>query len=321
MKLQNDFLNCFATIKPLIETLRLQAKGLGEWFCLMDKNINTYLQWKATYTKRASKNYKIWLVKFVEFSHKNINDTELGDIIGFRGWLEDNNYQPKSIELSMVILKNYFKFWRLQGKKCLSPELIRVPKTVANSYQPISFEEYVSILTFLHPDDFWEFQKMIFVRILYETGIRVSELCDINISDINPEKMNTAIRTKKTAKMRTIFWSVETHIMLREFLIQRKKINSTPALFIGRKGRGKPTRRITTRSIQRIIKDLCEKAKIEKRITPHSFRHGKAHRILDLGGNPKDVQAILGHCDPSSSFTYMQWNDKEFEKRAKLFLK
>ncbi|MEF3692226.1 MAG: tyrosine-type recombinase/integrase [Candidatus Moraniibacteriota bacterium] len=287
----------------------------------MGKNIKLYLEWKATYTRRAYQNYGNWLLKFEKFSGKKIDDAGVGDIVGFKNWLEDNNYQPKSIELSMTILKNYFKFWRLQGKKCLSPELIRIKKTIANSYQPINFEEYCLLMAGITIDDFWDFQKLIIVRLLFETGIRVSELCDINISDIDPLRMSATIRTKKTIRMRTIFWSVETHVMLREFLIQRQKINSTPSLFIGRKGRGKPTIRLTTRSVQRIIKDLCQKAGIEKKITPHSFRHGKAHRILDLEGNPKDVQAILGHCDPSSSFTYMQWNDKEFEKRAKLFLK
>lgn len=286
----------------------------------MGKNIKLYLDWKATYTRRAYQNYGNWLIKLEKYAGKNIDDVGVGDIIGFRNWLENNNYQPKSIELSMIIVKNYFKFWRLNGKNCLSPDLIRIKKTVANSYQPISFEEYCLLMACIEINDFWDFQKLIIIRLLFETGIRVSELCDINISDIDPKKMNATIRTKKTVNMRTIFWSVETHNMLREFLIQRKKINATPSLFVGRKGRTKPTKRLTTRSVQRIIKDLSVRAGIEKKITPHSFRHGKAHRILDLGGNPKDVQAILGHCDPSSSFTYMQWNDKEFEKRAKLFL-
>lgn len=289
-------------------------------FVRMGKNIKLYLDWKATYTRRAYQNYGNWLIKLEKYAGKNIDDVEIKDIIGFRNWLEDNNYQPKSIELSMIIVKNYFKFWRLNGKNCLSPDLIRIKKTVANSYQPISFEEYCLLMACIEINDFWDFQKLIIIRLLFETGVRVSELCDINITDIYPEKMNTTIRTKKTTRMRTIFWSVETHVLLREFLIQRKKINAAPSLFVGRKGRTKPTKRLTTRSVQRIIKDLSVRAGIEKKITPHSFRHGKAHRILDLGGNPKDVQAILGHCDPSSSFTYMQWNDKEFEKRAKLFL-
>jgi len=282
--------------------------------------VQEYLDWKATYAPRASVNYRTWLEKFEIATSKKIIDAKIGDIVTYRKWLDDR-YQPKSSELAMVVLKNYLKFWKLQGVNCISPELIRVPRTVANSYQPISFEEYVSMLSFIHPTDFWEFQKLIILRLLFETGMRVSEVCDLNVSDIDPAKMNTCIRTKKTARIRKIFWSIETHVFIKEFLIQRKKQNSASALFIGRFLDGTPTKRMTTRTVQRLIKNLCVKAKIEKNITPHSFRHGKAHRVLELGGNPKDVQAILGHCDPSSSFTYLQWNDQEFEKRAKLFLK
>lgn len=281
--------------------------------------VQQYLEWKATYAPRASINYRIWLERFISVTGKDVDTAGVGDIVEFRKWL-DARYQPKSIELAMVVVKNYFKFWKLSGFNCISPELVRVPRTVANSYQAISFEEYCSVLSFIRPNNFWELQKLVIVRLLYETGMRVSELCDLNISDIDPAKMCAMIRTKKTAHLRKIFWSVETHVFIREFLIQRKELNSTPAFFVARFLDGSPSRRMTVRTVQRIIKALCVRAKITKQISPHSFRHGKAHRILDLGGNPKDVQAVLGHCNPSSSFTYLQWNDQEFEKRAKMFL-
>lgn len=281
--------------------------------------IQKYLDWKATYAPRASVNYRIWLERFVSATGKDVENAEIGDIINFRKWM-DCRYQPKSIELAMVVVKNYFKFWKLSGLDCISPELVKVPRSVANSYQPISFKEYCSILSFIRPNNFWRLQSLVIIRLLYETGMRVSELCDLNVSDIDPLKMSASIRTKKTAKIRTIFWSVETHIFIKEYLRERKELNSTPAFFVGKFTDGTPTKRMTTRTVQRMIKSLCEKAKIEKNITPHSFRHGKAHRVLDLGGNPKDVQAILGHCNPVSSFTYLQWNNKEFEARAKMFL-
>lgn len=287
---------------------------------MQNVQVQEYLDWKATYTRRASINYRPWLEKFISCTEKDVETTKVGDVVKYRNYLEDKNYQPKSIELAMVIVKNYFYFWKLQGKKCLSPELIRVQRTVANSYQPITFEEYTSILSFIHPTDFWELQKLVIIRLLFETGVRVSELCDLNISDFDPVKSSTTIRTKKTAIMRTIFWSVETNIFVKEFLALRKEINSTPAFFVGKSNAKSSTDRMTTRTIQRLIKELCLKAKIDKKLTPHSFRHGRAHRILDLGGNPKHVQAILGHSSPLSSFTYMQWNDRELAEAANRFL-
>lgn len=284
-----------------------------------------YLSWKATYATSASLSYRPWVEKFISFTKKDVDTAEVGDIINFRKLL-DNHYQPKTIELAMIIIKNYFKFWKLAGLNCLSPELIKVPRTVANSHQAISLKEYCSVLSQIHVTDFWELQKLIIIRLLYETGVRVSELCDLNISNIDPERMSTTIRTKKTAKYRTIFWGEDTHQVLKEFLTQRIVLNSTPALFVAKFTDGTPTKRMSTRTVERMVKELCRKAGISKKIVVHSFRHAKAHSILSgnngttARGTVKDVQAILGHLDPRSSFTYLQWNDKEFEERAKMFL-
>lgn len=281
--------------------------------------IEQYLNWKATYAFRASINYRIWLERFISYTGKDVNNAEIGDIVNYQKWLE-GNYQPKSVELAMIIIKNYFKFFRLQGMKCISPELIKTPHTVANSYQAISFAEYTLLISTIHPTTFWELQKLVIVRLLYETGMRVSELCDLNISDIDPIKRYAVIRTKKSSHLRQIFWSEETHEFIKTFLTERKILNSTPAFFVAKFIDGTPTKRMTTRTVQRLIKDLCKKAGIEKQISPHSFRHGKAHRILELSGSAVDVKEILGHSNPVSSFTYMQWNCRELEESANKFL-
>lgn len=69
-----------------------------------------------------------------------------------------------------------------------------------------------------------------------------------------------------------------------------------------------------------MIKDISAKAGIEKKIPHIVFVMAKLIEFWSLAENLKDVQAILGHCDPASSFTYLQWNDKEFAMRAKMFL-
>ncbi|MCK4592156.1 tyrosine-type recombinase/integrase [Candidatus Parcubacteria bacterium] len=67
---------------------------------------------------------------------------------------------------------------------------------------------------------------------------------------------------------------------------------------------------------------FVREAGIERKISPHSFRHAKAHNILDKSGTVKDIQFILGHSEnnPISAFSYLRLNSKEAEKRAKMFL-
>lgn len=280
--------------------------------------VKDYLEWKASYTTRAAINYKPWLEKFHNVTQKNVLTAELSDIMVFRKWL-DIHHQPASVMLAMIVVSNYFRFYRLQGRKCLDPQLIRIPKVKANSYQHATPEDYVKLLAQIRPDSFVELQNLVILRLLWDTGMRVSEVTSLDISQIDPDRMYATITTAKNHQMRQVFWSIETHLFIKEFLKQRKELNHTPALFVGIK-QGIVSRRLTPRSVQRLIQRLSKNAKIEKRLNPHSFRHGKAHKILDQGGNPKDVQAILGHTDPTSSFTYLQWNDQEFERRAKMFL-
>ena len=281
--------------------------------------VDEYLQWKGTYAPKACINYGLWIRRFFAQCDKELEDVTVEDVVKFLGWLK-GKYQPKSIELAMVIIHNFLDFWKNAGVRCMSPNMVKLPKAKANSHQPIKEDEYHRLLLAINVQDFRSLQKSVIVRMLFDTGVRISELCDLNISDIETGKCSTTIQTKKTNKQRMIFWSMETDIFLIQYLKERNQINSTNALLIGHLSDGTPTRRLTPRSVERMIKKLCDAAGIGKRITPHSFRHGKAHRVLELGGNPKDVQAILGHANPASSFTYLQWNDQEFETRAKKFL-
>ena len=77
---------------------------------------------------------------------------------------------------------------------------------------------------------------------------------------------------------------------------------------------------LTTRTIQRWIGEICDLAMITKNLTPHSFRHGKAHAMLDEGATVRDVQAVLRHVKPESSFHYMRVSKSKFMSIANKYL-
>ena len=147
--------------------------------------------------------------------------------------------------------------------------------------------------------------------MLNDTGMRVSELCDMNISDIEENEENNVscatIRRRKTLRYNTVVWGKETNRLLRLYLGIRLCIEGgdKDALFVLRNNHGK---RITTRTVQRWMEQICFLAEIEQEVTPHSYRHGKAHQVLNQSGNVRDVQAILGHASPNSSFHYLFLN-------------
>jgi integrase/recombinase XerD len=153
--------------------------------------------------------------------------------------------------------------------------------------------------------------KKLIVHILYDTGMRVSELCDLDISNLEetdtPGLRCATIRRRKSLRYNTVVWGKETNRLMNLYLGLRLclDVNQTDALFVIKKSKGN---RITARTVQRWIKEICLEAGIPEDITPHSFRHGKAHQVLNQSGNVRDVQAILGHVNPASSFSYLSLN-------------
>lgn len=289
----------------------------------LDQRIEYYLEWKATYTGRAFIAYRPWLLKFAQFvDGKAIEHIELKDVMAFRRWL-DEKYQPYTIQLAIVCLHNFFKFWNTQKVECLSPSLIRVPRVRPKTRPVILLEDYEKILAhFVGHTEFIYLRNLLIVRLLWDTGIRVSELCDMNIDELDFDKRETVVRTRKSNRMRQIFWTPETQAILRLYVERRAMLSTSTALLISVLAGG-TTQRIRVRSIQRMIELLGKKLKLGKNISPHSFRHGKAHRILHLGGNPKHVQAILGHSDtnPYAAFQYLEFDNKELEETARRFLR
>lgn len=286
----------------------------------MLKHKKDYLDYKQTYTRGAYQAYGLWLNKFEEVIEKPEEEVKVEDILQYKLWIQVR-FSGKSVQYAMTILHNYFRYLKLIEIKCLNPDLIKSPKARANERQAVSPEDYRKILNiidqFIPKNELRYLQTHLIIRILAETGVRVSELTSITIDKINLEKSGAHIETKKNTDKRWIYWSSQTNELLKKYLPIRLHLKrDTNALFVNNLINGKG---ITKRTVERTVKTCCERAGIQN-IVPHSFRHGKAHIILEKGGTVADVQKILGHRSPLSSMKYLQYSDVEHQRRAKIFL-
>lgn len=286
----------------------------------MLKHKKNYLDYKRTYTIGAYQRYGLWLDKFEDVIGKSEEEIKVEDILQYKLWIQVQ-FSGKSVEYAMTILRNYFRYLKLNEIKCLNPDLIKSPKARANSREAASPEDYQKILNiidqFIPKNELRYLQTHLIIRILAETGVRVSELTSITIDKINLEKCGAHIETRKNVDKRWIYWSTQTNELLKKYLPIRLNLKrDTNALFVNNLINGKG---ISTRSVERTVKTCCERAGIQN-IVPHSFRHGKAHIILEKGGTVADVQKILGHRSPLSSMKYLQYSDVEHQRRAKIFL-
>lgn len=202
----------------------------------MKEKIKKYLEWKGTYAPRASVNYKIWLDKFIQVCGiKPIERYEIADYVKYSQWIE-SHYSSYCIQYSTVVIKNFFKFYRDQNQKCMSPSFIKIPRVHANSHRAITEEEFNKTIAGIPNNNFRSLRDLLIVRLLWDTGVRVSELCELNVSQVNENNRSCVIYTKKNGSPRIIVWSEETHRFLLKYLsirMELHKLNHVSALFLG----------------------------------------------------------------------------------------
>lgn len=289
----------------------------------IQKAITIYLNWKETHTTIAPDRYKIRLDQFQEFLTPNYPLANVtGDhVVTFHKQME-KQYSRATVAYSARILRNFFYFWHGRREVHFNPKEIIPIRYINPDKDVVTREDFEEMNELLNKDYFDDLKKKLILNLLWDTGMRISELCEIeigNISKPNKEGLRTAkVRTRKSMRYNLVVWGKESNELLIRFLGIRLNIENCESdrLFINPKT-GKP---YTARSIQRWIKELSKMAMLDKNITPHSFRHGKANYILDQGGSVRDVSAILRHVKPESSFHYMQLSSKRYLEVAQKYL-
>ncbi|MBB3123330.1 site-specific recombinase XerD [Mesoflavibacter sabulilitoris] len=284
--------------------------------------IKIYLEWKQTHTSSAYTTYKIRLNQFENFikNKENLSEINGDDIIAFHRSLEEN-YSLNTIAYSARVLKNFFWFWHGRGESSFNPKEIIPIRYISADKDIVTAEDIRDMSDLLKVYNLQDLQKKLVIHLLWDTGMRLSELLDIKISDINEQGkdgLRTAkVRTRKSMRYNLVIWGTETNDLLNRYLGIRLCMDTdSNYLLINPK-----TQKVfTPRSIQRWINQLSDLAMLDKHLTPHSFRHGKANFILDQGGSVRDVSALLRHVKPESSFQYMQLSKKRYEDVARRYL-
>lgn len=238
-----------------------------------------------------------------------IGDTELKDIsletIGaFRSGLSTygryrchNTTRNYLCELRMLL-----KYWKLRGEPCLDYELIPVPKRepVIPSY--LSAEEVDKMI---ESTDI--IRTKFIISILYASGVRVSELVQLNRDTIK-DGMFTVIGKGK--KPRICFTDARSEFYMKKYLSQRS--DRSDALVVTKEGN-----RASVSTIQMVIRNATEKAGIQKKVSPHTLRHSFATNYIGNGGNIRHLADLLGHesLNTTAHYTHIVNNDLMREYR------
>jgi len=150
-------------------------------------------------------------------------------------------------------------------------------------------------------------KSKLMISLTYACGFRVSELINLKVNDLNFEEMIGHVRQAKGKKDR-IFNIPKFLLKSLKKQVKKQKESSKEYLFTG------PKNKLTDRNIQKIVRNAAKKAKINKKVSPHTLRHSFATHLLENGIDIRMIQELLGHADLSTTQIYTHISTEELKK-------
>ncbi|MEA4895486.1 MAG: site-specific tyrosine recombinase XerD [Oscillospiraceae bacterium] len=229
----------------------------------------------------------------------------------YTAWAKSQGKSIPTISRSIASIKNFYKYLISLGVVDENPTVGLVPeKAVQRLPQILTGKEVELLLEQPECSDLKGYRDRAMLELLYATGIRVSELIALNVSDVNLSA--GIIRCRGHEKERIIPLYPAAIRALAEYVefIRPQMIASADetSLFVNVSGD-----RMSRQGFWKIIKTYQVKAKIEKTITPHTLRHSFAAHLLENGADLRSIQEMLGHADISSTQVYSQLVKKQLK--------
>ncbi len=277
---------------------------------------------RSRYTTR---NYELYLSRILEFQNEYNpeNDLKPEDITEewlrkYRLWLNrytterGKNLTVMTQNYHLIALRGFLKYLAKRKIKSLDPVLVELPRTHRAQVTFLYVDEINRIVEQIPLDTEDGLRDKAIFELLFSTGLRVSELVGLNRENVNLARREFMVRGKGQ-KDRPVFISQAAADAVQDYLDERK--DSLPALFLNN-SRNQPAvgtkgdyRRLTPRSIERIINKYVRMAGITKHVTPHTLRHSFATDLLTNGADLRSVQSLLGHANISTTQIYTHVTD------------
>ena len=273
----------------------------------------------------TTRNYELYLNRFYELCSEDSSDElKPGDItpellrkyrLKLNRFEDNQNHERLSVltqSYHLIALRGFLKYLSKRGIKSLDPTLVDLPRAAKKQVTFLHFDEVERLLNEIPEDTETGLRDRAIIELLFSGGLRVSELCKLNRDSINLERREFVVRGKGK-KDRPIFIDQSTADCIKDYLDMRT--DSLPALFLNNsKNLQTPStsgdyRRLTPRSIERIVQGYARKAGITKHVTPHTLRHSFATDLLMNGADIRSVQSLLGHANISTTQIYTHVTD------------
>lgn len=285
-----------------------------------DSNISdflTYLLVDRKYSNNTIMSYKEDLNLLCEYLKKDTISIKQQDILKYLDYLNKNKTKAKSVARKISAFNTFYKFLITENKIKENPiSKIELPKIEKKLPNVLTIEEVDDLLDIKVIDSFTARNKAM-LEVMYATGLRVSELVNLEFKDIDLE--NDLIRTiGKGNKERIIpigdYSKKALEVYLHNFRSSMLKGYICDKIFLNNHGR-----ELTRQGFFKILKTIAKEKNINRTITPHVLRHSFATHLLNNGADLRSIQMMLGHNNLSTTQIYTNVNDETLKENYELY--
>jgi integrase/recombinase XerC len=217
------------------------------------------------------------------------------DLRGYVAALHEAGYARTTIARRLASMRSFFRFGQREGWCKTNPaKPLRTPRKPRNLPHFLSADDIGRLLHAPSPDDPLGLRDRAILETLYSAGLRVSELAGLNLSDLDLAAGILRVRGKGRRERLAPIGSYAMRALSRwlshRTLSPREPQGPLSPVFVNRFGR-----RLTTRSVGRMLEKYLRQTGLDRRTTPHTLRHSFATHLLDQGADIRSVQELLGH--------------------------
>lgn len=276
-----------------------------------------FLQNEKNFSNHTIKSYSRDLNDFIEYLKDDslkLDEIDLFLLRGFIAYCHERKLARSSVERKISTIKSFYKFLTL--RKLVDDNLakpLKFPKKEQKTFNIFNIDDLFNLLDSPEKSSPAGLRDALILELLYATGLRISELVGIEISDI--DFTGKRLRVMGKGKKERIIPLSDLHLdMIKDYnkiksKIPKNRTIETPKLFINKFGTA-----LTDRSVRRIVDKYLKITGLPENFSPHDFRHSFATHMLESGADLRTIQELLGHSSLSTTQKYTHLNLSELLK-------
>ncbi len=274
------------------------------------EDFKTYLSVEKNFSEHTLAAYASDIVSYIlwldNVSCTNVDFNKLREYLHF---IQRFDYKKTTIARKVASIRTFYKFLfrerYIESNPALSLSAPKRPKSLPKFLTPEEVEQILNNVKIETPAGF---RNRVILELLWATGMRISELSNLNFGDLNLDENEIRV-FGKGAKERIVLVSDRAKGYLVQYINSARKliapeyntneINDDTPLFINNTGY-----RLQNKTVRKVINEIVEKIELPKKVTPHVFRHSFATKLIENGADLRVVQELLGHAGISNTQIY-----------------